>query len=305
MVLHHPLRYCLPLAGSAALINCGAGDPPPRSVEAVKPVTFESRGYLQAPGLNESSGVVASRRHRGLLWTHNDSGDDAVLYLTNVDGEDLGKLTLEGARARDWEDLTLGPCPDEDADCLYIADTGDNNRVRSRARIYVVKEPAVVPLVDGASSESRRINIYYPDRPFNIEAIAASPAGDLWMISKGLADTAIYTFKVIYSELTKDTIEVRPLGRLDFDPAPMLGQLVTGATISADGRMLAARTYTQIFLYEIDGDQLDRIGLCWLGPQEPQGEAIDFVDGDLLVLTSESETGGLAPINVVSCPILL
>ena len=283
------------------LVGCGAGDPPPRSVEFIEPVIFESKGYLQAPGLTESSGVAASRRHSGLLWTHNDSGDDAVLYLTNLDGEDLGKLTLEGAQARDWEDLSLGPCPDEDGDCLYIADTGDNDQVRSRARIYVVREPTVIPLAERASSEARRINLYYPDRSFNIEAIATSPSGDLWMISKGLADTAIFTFKITRSELTKDTIEVRPLGRLDFDPEPVLGQLVTAAAISVDGQTLVARTYTQIFFYEIDGDRLERLGLCWLGRQEPQGEAVDFMDGDLLVLTSESETGGRAPISIVSC----
>jgi hypothetical protein len=310
MLLHHPPVCPRFLVGITVIAACGAGDPPPGSKEFVEsdrefvePQEFRRTGYLQAEGLNESSGVAASKRHPGLLWTHNDSGDDAVLYLTNLEGEDLGRLILEGARARDWEDVTLGPCPTGGSDCLYIADTGDNNHARSGARIYVVREPETVPLEDTSSAEGWHINIYYPDRPFNIEAIAASPKGDLWMISKGLADTAIFVFRVRQSELTHETIDLEPLMRLDFDPAPILGQLVTGAAISPDGKTLVARTYTQIFFYEIEGDGLRRTGACWLGYREPQGEAVDFLDDKLLVLTSESESGSLAPISVVSCVI--
>ncbi len=308
MLLHQlPIRPRF-LVGVTLIAACGAGGPPPDSKEFVEsdrefvePQEFRRTGYLQTKGLNESSGVAASKRHPGLLWTHNDSGGDAVLYLTNLEGEDLGRLILEGASARDWDDVTLGPCPTGGSDCLYIADTGDNNHSRSVARIYVVREPDAVPLKDTSSAEWWNINIYYPDRPFNIEAIAASPGGDLWMISKGLADTAIFVFRVPHSELTHETIHLKPLVRLDFNPAPALGQLVTGAAISPDGKTLVARTYTQIFYYEIEGDKLRRTGACWLGHREPQGEAVDFLNDELLVLTSESEAGRLAPISVVSC----
>jgi len=310
MLLHHPPVHRRFLVGITVITACGAGDPPPdngKSVESntefVEPQEFRRTGYLQAPGLNESSGVAASRQHAGLLWTHNDSGDDAVLYLTNLEGEDLGRLTLEGAKARDWEDVTLGPCPTGGSDCLYIADTGDNNQAHSEARIYVVREPETVPLEDTSAAEAWHINIHYPDRPFNIEAIAASPGGDLWMISKGLADTAIFVFRVPHSALTNETIHLKPVVRLDFDPAPALGQLVTGAAISPDGKTLVARTYTQIFFYRIVGDGLRRIGACWLGHREPQGEAVDFLNDELLVLTSESVAGSLAPISVVSCAV--
>ena len=272
-------------------------------LEFVVPQDFRRTGYLQAEGLQESSGVAVSRRHGGLLWTHNDSGDDAVLYLTNLQGEDLGKLTLRDATARDWEDVTLGPCPTGTSDCLYVADTGDNDHARSIARIYVVPEPEAVSPGETFSIEARHITIYFPDRPFNIEAVAASPTGDLWMISKGLADTAIFVFLVPRSKLTEDTIYLKPVSRLDFDPAPELGQLVTAAAVSPDGKVLVARTYTQIFFYEIEGDRLERLGLCWLGHREPQGEAVDFLDDGRLVLTSESEAGGLSPISVVSCAV--
>lgn len=309
MLLHHPSGYHRFLVGILVIAACGAGDPPPGNGKSVQPTgfvepqEFRRTGYLQAPGLNESSGVAASRQHAGLLWTHNDSGDDAILYLTNLKGEDLGRLALRGARARDWEDVTLGPCPTGGSDCLYIADTGDNNQTHSEARIYVVREPEAVPLEDTSSANAWHINIHYPDRPFNIEAIAASPEGDLWMISKGLADTAIFAFRVPRSELTHETIYLKPLVRLDFDPDPVLGQLVTGAAISPDGKTLVARTYTQIFFYRIVGDGLRRAGACWIGHREPQGEAVDFLDDEFLILTSESAGGGVAPISIVSCAV--
>jgi hypothetical protein len=52
------------------------------------PSVAELTGTLRSPLVTESSGVAASRRHPGILWTHNDAGDDAVLYATNLGGED-------------------------------------------------------------------------------------------------------------------------------------------------------------------------------------------------------------------------
>ena len=285
------------------LAACKTADSRSTATEFVQPIRFEQTGGLQAPGLNESSGVAASRQHPGLLWTHNDSGDEPVLYLTNLAGDHLGVLRLEGAQARDWEDMTIGRCPEMDRDCLYVGDTGDNNLRRSTARLFVVPEPESLPLPENATARARRIDLLFPDRPFNIEAIAATPEGDIWMVSKGLSDTAIFAFRLSASELTRDSISVKPLFIIDFPPVPMLGQLVTGAAISRDGSTLVMRTYTQIFYYEVMPDRLKRLGLCWLGYREPQGEAIDFLEDDRMVLTSESEQGGIAPIHTVTCPV--
>jgi hypothetical protein len=40
---------------------------------------------------------------------------------------------------------------------------------------------------------------------------------------------------------------------------------------------------------------------CWLGTREPQGEAVDFLDDDTLVLTSESFLGRHGTIHRVRC----
>src|SRR6266566_1484018 len=68
-------------------------------------------GTLHSPRVKESSGIAASRAHPGVLWTHNDSGDDAYVYATDLAGADRGVVRIRGARAVDWEDIALGPCP--------------------------------------------------------------------------------------------------------------------------------------------------------------------------------------------------
>ena len=82
-----------------------------------------------------------SRAHPGVLWTDNDSGERAYVYATDLTGADRGFVRIDGARAVDWEDIALGPCPTRKGPCLYLADTGDNDRTRKSVIIYAVPEP--------------------------------------------------------------------------------------------------------------------------------------------------------------------
>src|SRR5438093_10537248 len=97
-------------------------------------------GALHSPRVKESSGIAASRAHPGVLWTHNDSGDDAYVYATDLADADRGAVRIRGARAVDWEDIALGPCLTQPGACLYTADTGDNEMARKSAVIYAVAE---------------------------------------------------------------------------------------------------------------------------------------------------------------------
>src|SRR3989441_942792 len=87
-----------------------------QSIPSVAPsATFRS------PRVRESSGVAVSRAHRGVLWTHNDSGDDTYVYATDLAGTDRGVVRIRGARAVDWEDIALGPCPTGGGDAVSSA----------------------------------------------------------------------------------------------------------------------------------------------------------------------------------------
>ena len=63
---------------------------------------------MAEPANGEASGLAASRRTDGLIWTHNDSGGEPVLFALGTDGALRGKVRLEGVTNEDWEDLASG-----------------------------------------------------------------------------------------------------------------------------------------------------------------------------------------------------
>jgi hypothetical protein len=76
--------------------------------------------------VRETSGLARGRRDSKVLWTHNDSGNQPVLFALSEEGRILGKARVLGATLLDWEDIEAGPCGD--GTCLFIADIGDNAR---------------------------------------------------------------------------------------------------------------------------------------------------------------------------------
>jgi hypothetical protein len=48
------------------------------TLQSIPNVTLTST--CRSPRVRKSSGVAVSRAHAGVLWTHNDSGDDTAIY---------------------------------------------------------------------------------------------------------------------------------------------------------------------------------------------------------------------------------
>ena len=63
---------------------------------------------LPMNGLPEASGVAASHKSPGVLWSHNDSGEPTLLAV-GADGTSLGRLWVARAAVEDWEDIHVGP----------------------------------------------------------------------------------------------------------------------------------------------------------------------------------------------------
>ena len=42
----------------------------------------------------QASGIIASRNQRGVLWSHNDHGDDARIFAFSEEGADLGTVYI-------------------------------------------------------------------------------------------------------------------------------------------------------------------------------------------------------------------
>src|ERR671936_3018212 len=144
---------------------------------------------IDDPRVVESSGLVASRRHPGVLWTHNDSGDASRLFAVGRDGRVLATLRLAGVRARDWQALALGR-DDRGAPALLVGDIGDNQGVWPWVTVYRVAEPA---RLRDAAVPAARFRLRYPDGPRDAEALLVDPRGNrLYVASKDEAGGGLY-----------------------------------------------------------------------------------------------------------------
>jgi hypothetical protein len=268
--------------------------------------------------LRESSGLAISRTQPGVLWSHNDSGDGPNLYALDIAGRMLAKFRVDGADARDWEDISAGSCPAvmapqtlPTAECLYVADTGDNNQVRPEVTIYIVVEPRVG--ATGAASApviARSLRFRYPGGPTDAEALAVLPNGDLTIVSKGRRGTIDF-FEITADTVARaiasgETVTARYVSDSGIRPVPRTGELVTAAALSPDGTTLAVRTYYEVFFYTLvrEGGEIHWRDLrrpCALGDAEPQGEGIDYLDANTLLLTSEKSRGRPGTIHRLQC----
>lgn len=71
----------------------------------------------------EASGLAASRRHPGYLYTHNDHGDGAHIYVINNTGQRESTINLHGVTSHDWEDIAVGKCARGSSYyCIYIGE---------------------------------------------------------------------------------------------------------------------------------------------------------------------------------------
>jgi len=268
-------------------------------------------GTFRSPRLTESSGVVVSRAHPGILWTHNDSGDGPYLYATDLRGTDRGAIRVSGAEAVDWEDIALGPCPRRPVDCLYVGDTGDNLERRARVTVYAVPEPDP-PL---AAADTQRVtaatlalSLYYPDGPHDVEALYVSPRDTaLYLVSKGRGRHGrVRLYRVDRAAWgTRGHVRAEFVQTLPIVPNGAAGRLVTGAAVQADGGLVAIRTYAEIFFFSSGpGGRLapaDR-PVCSIAALDSAGEAIGFGADSSLVLTSEANLLGPGTIHTVRCP---
>jgi hypothetical protein len=268
---------------------------------------MERTGTFLDPRVRESSGVAPSRQHPGILWTHNDSGDGPFIYATTLKGAALGTYRIGHATAVDWEDVALGRCPPpgQEGSCLYISDMGDNAERRRGGVIYIVPEPEPPA---GAADTSRVIEplhslrITYADGSHDTEAIMVSSVGDVSLVTKG-RNGVVLRFLIARAALSENALTLFPHDTLPITPARNLGRLVTGAAYSPSGLRVVIRTYTELYFFRSVGDRLVSDGPpCWLGPTEPQGEGVGFLDERLLVLTSEGLFGEPGTIYRVRCP---
>lgn len=237
-------------------------------------------GVVQANGLDEISGVAASRQNPGVLWVHND-GSTRNLFALNSNGNLLATYEFR-RQLKDLEDVAIGPGPVPGSDYLYGGDIGDNDEDRSNIRIFRALEPSVSasppnnPLESSFTEESI-ITLEYPDGKHDAEALMVDPwTGDLFIATKGNSVSRIY--RTTQAELDSGTkVTLTFVRQVPFDS-------VSGGDISPDGLEITLRREEAGALWHRSGGQ--SIGDAFAGgalllpvigtPTEPNGEAVAF-----------------------------
>ena len=116
------------------------------------------------------------RKNRNVLYSHNDSGGNATVFILNPRGKSLGtkhfysilfyiplicfygesnfwktlifsqflgRIHLENVNPIDVEDIAIGPSSDDSSDYIYFGDIGNNRRTRTQIQIYKFLEPNI------------------------------------------------------------------------------------------------------------------------------------------------------------------
>ncbi|RIL08779.1 MAG: hypothetical protein DCC75_08060, partial [Proteobacteria bacterium] len=283
--------------------------------------------------LVEVSGLVASRRHPGIYWAHNDSGDGArifAFYIRCNQVRSLGYYNVSGnPGAVDWEDISIGPGPDTataNRDWIYLADVGNNSGNRNfgtsnSLRIVRFPEPNItVPTADPSTTpdlvgttevgSTQILPFSYSDGiQYDVESFAVHPSnGRMYLLTKRIVAVAsgemfalnlndpkwVPAVGINWNNLNKAS----PDHLLPPNPNPTY---YTAMDISPDGTRLAIRTYSTAYIFTMNqGGVFENMWNSVVPDQnhvgEHQGEAIAFsYDGEFLFTASEGDKDDNVP----------
>lgn len=252
--------------------------------------------------LTEASGIVASRLHPGLFYTHNDSGGQPRVFVLDRNGRTRAVIRVQNARAKDWEDIALARRPDDDGFDVVVGDIGDNAAAREHVTLYRFAEPELPDSARGGADapgpagDAVEVTVQatihrctYPDGPRDAEGLVVDPGGAALIFTKRRDHASgIYRLPAPWPDESRPA-RLERVGELRFPPSELpMATTVTAADLSPDGKRLATRSYLCGWEWRVDPEcrftEPERIVLA----PEPQGEALCYTaDGDALVTLSE------------------
>ena len=250
-----------------------------------------ARGVVSIGGLQEASGIAASRRNPGVLWVHGDGSSGAV-HAVGMNGARLATFYV-GRAVQDMEDIAVGPGPVAGVSYLYLGDIG-GKKTRRDVQIFRIPEPVVDPGWAGSPptayfSSVNAFTVSYPDGKYDAESLMVDPfSSDVFVVTKQASTARVYRANLNYRAPGSQS----QWGFAVAVPFP----LVSGGDFSADGTQIVLRRedYAQTwerFNGEWIGVMLARRGrgIPVIGPpREPNGEGIALLpDGSGYVTISE------------------
>jgi len=225
-------------------------------------------GEIDVNFLREASGIAISRVDKNRLFHINDSGAAPSFVMTTHSGSNSRVIEIKGVKTTDTEDLGYGACGDEN--CLYIADTGDNDRDRIESQVILIRDQNKFPDVVEPVAV---IRFQYPDAPHDCEAFAVHPNGDLFFLTKefekkshSVKPSRVFRIEAaVVKKVLEDAkrgikmkapVSAMPWGSVDI---PLLrpksgpkGKAVTSFDIAQSGDRFLVLTYEDAFEFYFD-----------------------------------------------------
>lgn len=226
------------LITQSAVVHAASGAYPAKEVE---PGVVQV-GLIQIPAVKESSGLVASRKHPGVFWTHNDGGGSKRQLLYGIDrqGKQLAMFIFRGSPMADWEDIAI-----DNAGQLYLGDIGNNDALRQTLIVHRVAEPD--PKSSGGTLEpSQSWELAFPGKPFDCEALFVHGKHG-YVISKLFDDQRAEIYRFPLAPSTQPVV-LEKVARLPITSP------VTGADLSADSASLAIVSKWGAYIFKVNGD---------------------------------------------------
>ena len=225
--------------------------------------------------LNENSGLICVSPNS--FWTHNDGGNDPIIYNIDSNGNLLDSIYLNGITNIDFEDITT-----DTSGNYYIGDIGNNNHNRTNLRIYKIPNPDsisgnnVTPEVINYSYQDQ---VTFPDPNKNSDCEALFHHGNsLYLISKNWGTSG-------YSKLYQlpDSAGTFSATLLDSFPSG----LITAADIHTSGK-LAILSMNELYICD-NYSANDFFGgtISTLSFPLTQKEGISFKDANTVYITQE------------------
>lgn len=232
-----------------------------------------STGIIKEKKINEASGLVESIANPGMFWTHNDSGNDAELFLIDKTGTIHATVHFPNLKNRDWEEVATST--QDGKNYIYVGEIGDNNAQYAQKYLYRIVEPVLNHTVsDTTITQVETITFKLSDGARDTEAFFIDPLTNAcYIFSKRELNVRLYKLDLATTS-QDERVAQRVIEQMPFT-------LIVAADISVDGAEILIKNYDNIYYWkrtatESIEDALKRSPVTLPYTPEPQGEAIAF-----------------------------
>jgi hypothetical protein len=246
-----------------------------------------------ADRLHEASGLVESIANPSHLWTLNDSGNPAEIFLIDQKAEIKLVCKLKDVHNRDFEEIAIGAGPDSTKNYIYAGDIGDNlSRYRIKL-IYRFEEPVIGKEKEILIYEFDTLQIILSDGNHDTEAMMIDPRSHhLYLVSKRQDSVNVYNTPYPFQ---KNVMTAKIVATIPFQ------QIVAGS-FSTDGKEVLLKDIDNVYYWNNES-MLPLSELLMRPPEilpyepEKQGESIAWArDGSGYYTLSEEVNGKLGDL---------